>query len=414
MSARGSSTAPEARLRSVAAATLKARVAEVAAREEKREEKHGVGCEDEDYNFEVKDHTGSKGSAAAAASNAAATAANGYYYAPYGYVVSPSGDLVPMSPQEAAFYSQATGGHQLASPEKQVTQQLQLQMQMFQRQQQEAQQAAMIYQLHFPATIAADTRIDAANTAGSVSMMPYAPQQHHYYQHPPPLYHHHYQQLGNHAHEGNSHNFRGRNSPGGKGAKRRPITRKSSEAGGGKSEQGNDSSRARQTKKSVDTVAASLSITGSEKRASQKKSSRGLLTYQNGVFVHRYHKTVMCTNLKKHGSCRFGDKCAFAHSKSELRPRKQVARQVRSLEKQKGNTDNQTTSKSSNVKNITSNNNNNETGGRHDPTCSEMDINDAQVVNNNDADYPSLSTKAERPIARVQHSSSKKNRNLET
>ena len=87
---------------------------------------------------------------------------------------------------------------------------------------------------------------------------------------------------------------------------------------------------------------------------------------------------------------------------------------MRSLEKQKGNTDNQTTSKSSNVKNITSNNNNNETGGRHDPTCSEMDINDAQVVNNNDADYPSLSTKAERPIARVQHSSSKKNRNLET
>ena len=62
-----------------------------------------------------------------------------------------------------------------------------------------------------------------------------------------------------------------------------------------------------------------------QKRANQKKTFHALFKDENGQLIHPKHKTVMCANLRQ-GFCRFGDLCAFAHSKSELRDWKELPR----------------------------------------------------------------------------------------
>ena len=103
------------------AAKVKAPVAELTTHEEKRhinEEEDGRtsvkgdigGGKDTKKTF--KNNDDERNNKQSSEQTAASAVRDKNQYAPYGYSVSPSGNLVPMSYQEAAYYSQSPAGRQ--------------------------------------------------------------------------------------------------------------------------------------------------------------------------------------------------------------------------------------------------------------------------------------------------------------
>eukprot|EP00946_MAST-07B_sp_MAST-7B-sp1_P003403 g3403.t1 len=297
---------------------------------------------------DTKDYTESteKQKAAAAQEN------TGYYYAPYGYVMSPNG-LIPMSPQQAAFFSQqphVLPGHGTLDQGQQAAQQqaAQMAMQMHMFHQQQQQQAAMMHNQASHASSVVTTHVPPHPPMYGYTN---APQHHHYYHdmrphrhyYPRPRYHGGGQRKGHNGRSGGG-SHQGWKGPGrGPSAGRRKGGTRGSHQKHEKSEKGRKNTLANGTD-SEDTASRddgdsrqSKVARLKHKRMSQKKAfHNGLHRNKDGVFIHPNHKTVMCTNLLQQGFCRFGDACAFAHNPSELRPRKHTQRKGGSKGSSKG------------------------------------------------------------------------------
>lgn len=116
---------------------------------------------------------------------------------------------------------------------------------------------------------------------------------------------------------------------------------------------------------------------------------------QNSRFLHHLrYKTEYCRNVTEHGSCRYGNKCQFAHSGAELRPlitfaNRKLFEHLLTLRKCSGESENSSSDQQDGNESEDTSNQIGNNGNDSDHTCrNHEDMKSKQIgIHGNDAEH---------------------------